>query len=102
MLSAVSKKARTPRPPVQAPKRRDTRSGGLGSIPRWAIIVGVVAVAAIVVGVVLATTGGGGSSGVQSKLEAAGCTYKEVKPYPPKNGTNYHADSPKLTTKVRW
>ena len=38
MLVAMAKKASTPRPPVQAPKRRDTRSTqrpGLGDVPRW-------------------------------------------------------------------
>jgi Protein of unknown function (DUF3105) len=103
MLSTVANKAKSPRPPVQAPKRRDTRSGGLGSIPRWAIAVGAIALVAIVVAVVLATTGGGSSTNdVKAAMEAAGCTYKDVKPFPPKNKTNYHADSPTLSSKVRW
>ena len=35
-------------------------------------------------------------------MTAAGCTYKSVKPLPPKEPGNYHADSPTLTTKVKW
>jgi hypothetical protein len=108
MLFAVAKKASTPRPPVQAPKRRDSRTGsGLSAVPRWAIIGGVVVLAGIIAAVVLATTGGGsGSSGTSSDLKAvmtaAGCTIRDVKPLPPKNKTNYHADSPTLTSKVKW
>jgi hypothetical protein len=102
----VAKKAKTPRPPVQAPKRRDTRSGGgLGSAPRWAIVVGVVAVAGIAAAVVFAMSGGGGgtsSNSVKAVMEAAGCTYRDVKPIPPKNKVNFHADSPTLKSKVKW
>jgi hypothetical protein len=107
-VGCVAKKANTPRPPVQAPKRRDTKSGGgLSSAPRWAIVVGVLVVAGVVAAVVLATSGGGGSSstntsGVKAAMVAAGCTYRDVKPYPPKNKANYHADSPTLSSKVRW
>jgi hypothetical protein len=101
----VAKKAKTPRPPVQAPKRRETKSGGLGAMPRWALVVGALVAAAVVVGVVLATSGGGdddGASGVQAAMTAAGCTYREVPPRPPKNGTDFHADVPTLGTNPRW
>jgi uncharacterized protein DUF3105 len=103
----VAKKAKTPRPPVQAPKRRDTRSGGVGSVPRWALVLIALVAAGAVVAVVVAVSGGsGGSSGgsddVKSAMTAAGCTVKDVKPFPPKNGRDFHADSPTLTTKVRW
>jgi hypothetical protein len=106
----VAKKARTPRPPrtVQAPKRRtDTRrSGGFASVPRWGWPVG----AAVIVGlaIVAALAFGGGSSGtseaaVAKVMTAAGCTYKSVPPLPPKKDpTNYHADVPSLTAKVKW
>jgi len=103
----VAKKAKTPRPPVKAPQRRDTKSsGGLGSVPRWAIVAGAVALVAIVAGVALAVSGGGGGSSgdssVANAMKAAGCDYKTVAPLPPKNKTNYHADSPTLATKVKW
>lgn len=107
----MAKKAKTPRPPrtVQAPKRRvDTRSGGgLAGLPRWTWAVagaGVVVLAAIAA----LAFGGGGSSGtseaaVGKAMKAAGCTYKAIPPLPPtKNKTNYHADVPTLTSKVKW
>jgi len=79
---------------------------GLGSVPRWALVAGVVAVAAIVAVVAVAVSGGGGSSSsddkVASAMTAAGCTLNAVKPLPPKNKVNYHADSPSLTTNVKW
>src|SRR5215207_5006662 len=101
MLSAVAKKAKTPRPPVQAPRRRQTKksaSGGLTNIPRSALVAGVVALVAIVaiVAIPVSSGGSGGSSAVESAMEAADCTLREVAPLPPKNKTNYHADSPGL------
>jgi len=33
---------------------------------------------------------------------AAGCTYKDVKPFPPKDGQNYHNDAKTPTAKVKW
>jgi hypothetical protein len=33
---------------------------------------------------------------------AAGCTYRDVKPFPPKDGGNYHNDAPTLASKVKW
>jgi hypothetical protein len=78
-------------------------------MPRWALVViAIVAVGAIVGVVVAATSGGGssnGSSDVKAAMLSAGCTYHDVKPLPPtKPGSplGYHADSPTLTTKVKW
>jgi hypothetical protein len=104
----VAKKAQTPKPPVQAPKRRDTKSSGLGGLPRWALVVIAVVAVGAIVGVALAVTGGGGggsgggNSDLKSAMTAAGCTLKDVKPFPPKNKVNFHDDSPTLTSKVRW
>jgi hypothetical protein len=72
-------------------------------VPPWAWLAGVVAVAAIVAAGV-AFSGGSKSSGtanVKATMLAAGCTYKEVPPLPPKNKTNYHADVPSLTTPTK-
>jgi len=33
---------------------------------------------------------------------AAGCTYRDVAPLPPKDRVNYHNDVPTLSTKVKW
>ena len=108
----VPKKAKTPRPPsVQAPKRRESkpaRTSGLAGLRPYLpwIATGVVAIAALVI-VVVATSGSGGSSGTSSvnvkpAMVAAGCTYRDVKPFPPKkDSTNYHADVPSLTTPTK-
>ena len=90
----MAKKPQTPRPPrpVQAPKKRAAesanRSSALGAIPRWVWIAGVVVIAAVVAGIIL--LGGGDSTAstekVRSAMLAAGCTYREVKPFPPKDG----------------
>jgi hypothetical protein len=107
----VPKKAKTPRPPsVQAPKRRDSkpaRASGLAALrPYWPwIATGAVAIAALVI-VVVATSGGGGSgtssANVKQAMVAAGCTYRDVKPLPPKKDpTNYHSDVPSLTTPTK-
>jgi hypothetical protein len=106
----VAKKPQTPRPPrpVQAPKKRaadaGNRSSALSAIPRWAWIAGVVVIAAVVAGIVL--LGGGNSTAstdkVRSAMVAAGCTYRDVKPFPPKNKSNYHADFPTENAKPHW
>jgi len=93
---------------VQAPKRRtDTRSSGtLAAVPRWAWGVAGVVVVALAAVAALAF-GGGSSSGtnaaaVAKTMKAAGCTYKDVPPKPPKkNPTNYHADVPSLSTSTK-
>ena len=108
-VCALADKPKTPRPPVQAPKRREEKKQGLSGLPVWAIVVGAIVLIGAVVGIVVAATGGGDSGGgsgnnahVQAAMTAAGCTYKNVKPLPPKEPGNYHADSPTLTTKVKW
>jgi Protein of unknown function (DUF3105) len=100
----ANKKVRTPSPPrtVQAPKRRDTRSSNpLGEVPRWVWFVSVgVIVGVVLIGVILAS--GGSSTDAKAAMLAAGCTYKDVKPLPPKKDpTNYHADVPSLTTSTK-
>jgi hypothetical protein len=101
----MAKKARTPRPPVQAPKRRETKSGGLGSLPRWALVVAFVVLAGIVAAIAFGVAGGGsdedGNTELAAAMTAAGCTLREVKPLPPRN-SNYHGDAPTLTTNTRW
>ena len=89
----MAKKARTPRPPrpVQAPKRRDAtpqrRLSG-GSVPRWAWIAGIAVVAAIVAGAIALSGGSkGASADVKATMLAAGCTDRDVKPFPPKDAT---------------
>jgi hypothetical protein len=104
----ANKKPRTPNPPrtVQAPRRRDTKksSTSFGDIPRWvwAAAVGIVALVAVAA-VVLSS--GGSSTDAKAAMLAAGCTYRDVKPFPPKkNKGNYHDDFPTLTssTKGLW
>jgi len=110
----MPKKAKTPRPPrtVQAPKRRDTkpaRSSGLP--PHWQWFATAAAAVVAVVAVVLATSGGSGGSAVsdaavKKAMKAAGCTYKAVKPLPPKKNPTglsggFHADVPKPTTTTK-
>jgi hypothetical protein len=107
----VAKKAKTPRPPsVQAPKRRDskpTRPSGLAGLrPYWPWIAAGAAAIAVVVIVVVVTSGSGSpvinDAGVKQAMVAAGCTYRDVKPLPPKkNPTNYHSDVPTLTTPTK-
>jgi hypothetical protein len=101
------KKSTTPKPPrpVQAPRRRDAPRR---AIPRWvwiAGIVGIIAVAAIAGGVI-AFAGGSSKSAsdsLKATMVAAGCTYRDVAPLnPTTKAGGYHADVPKLTTKVKW
>jgi hypothetical protein len=104
----MAKKARTPPPPrqpqraVQAPQRRDTKSGSgprLPAVPRWAMAAGAAAIVAVIAVIALLATSGGASADVKSTMLAAGCTYRDVAPLPPKkDATNYHADVPTLTT----
>jgi hypothetical protein len=100
----AKKKARTPMPPrtVQAPRRRDTKSSSspLAAVPTWIWIVsGVAVVGAVVAIVFLASSGSSSAANVKAKMLAAGCTYRDVPPKPPRaNPTNYHADFPTLST----
>ena len=87
---------------VQAPRRRDTKSSNpLAEVPRWVWFVSVGVIAGVVlIGVILAS--GGSSTDAKAAMLAAGCTYKDVKPFPPKKDpTNYHADVPSLSTPTR-
>jgi len=87
---------------VQAPQRRDTKSSNpLAEVPRWVWLASVGVIAGVVlIGIILAS--GGSSSDAKAAMLAAGCTYKDVKPLPPKKDpTNYHADVPTLTTSTK-
>jgi Protein of unknown function (DUF3105) len=106
----LAKKARTPRPPVQAPKVRSSS----GPSERNARLMlyglagsGVVVLAAVVVFIAVAAGGSSGDKNVADALKAAGCTYKVVKgdsaghhvtslnakikynTFPPSSGTHY-------------
>jgi hypothetical protein len=100
----AKKKARTPMPPrtVQAPRRRDTKSTSpLSEVPRWVwfATVGVI-VGVVVIGVILSS--GGKGTDAKAAMLAAGCTYRDVKPFPPrKQKGNYHADVPSLSTSTK-
>jgi hypothetical protein len=71
---------------------------------RWAIAAVAVAVAAGVAVAVVLTTGGSSHRTVAEAMEAAGCTYRNVVPLPPKDTktSDYHEDFPTLTTPGRW
>jgi Protein of unknown function (DUF3105) len=96
---------------VQAPKRRDGKPARSSRLPSyWPWIGGSAAAVAIVVGVVLATSGGGSSganaAALKQTMVAAGCTYRNVKPLPPKKDPTalkggYHADVPTLSTPTK-
>jgi hypothetical protein len=115
-MGPVPEKPQTPKPsrPVQAPKRRDgkgTKPGGpsfFSRVPGWAWAVGGAVVVIAIAGGVFAITSGSSSgsssadASVKATMLAAHCTYRDVKPLPPKDKTNYHADSPTLSTKVKW
>jgi hypothetical protein len=109
----VAKKPRTPPPPrkVQAPKQRHAPRQGLDAARKRQLLYG--AGGAVVVGVVIAlvavfATGkssgvtSGSNQKVASAMAAAGCTYVSKPVLPPKDGQNFHNDSPKLTSKVKW
>jgi hypothetical protein len=107
-LSSVAKKAKVPRPPVQAPRRRGRAPSGspLAALPAWGWGAGAAVVAAGIVAVVLAVGGGGSSAGstaaVKAAMLAAGCTYRDVPPLPPRRDKlNYHADVPTLSTPTK-
>ena len=107
----MANKPQVPKPPrpVQAPKRRDDKSGRgasfLSALPRWVYVVVAVVLVAAIAGAVFAFAGGSKSttSSVASTMVAAGCTYHEVVPLKPTTKTGgYHADVPTLSTKVKW
>jgi Protein of unknown function (DUF3105) len=112
----VAKKVRTPppRPRQQGPRRRDSRPPRgqfrpLG-LNKRGLLAGMGAGAAVgVIIVVLLLTGGKKNSTpsvsvaqAARALAAAGCTLRSVKPLPPKDGKNYHDDSPSLNSDVKW
>jgi len=62
----------------------------------------VLAAAAVAAVVVVLSSG---SASVAETMRAAGCTYTDAVPYPPKDAAtlaDYHADVPTLSSKVRW
>jgi hypothetical protein len=105
----AKKKARTPMPPrnVQAPQRRDTRKPArspLAEVPIWVwpTSIGLVAGAVII----LFVLGSSASASPKATMLAAGCTYRDVLPKPPKKDPHdtiggYHADVPSLSTPTK-
>lgn len=97
---------------MQAPQRRESPRSrpGRRAVPTWGWVIAGLAVAGIVAAVAIASfsggsgsrNSGGGGSDIKRVMTAAGCTYRDVKPFPPKDKVNYHSDSPTLTSKVRW
>ncbi len=77
----MAKKARVPKPPVQAPKRRDTGSSGISlpSWPTWVWAVGGVAVVAVVAVIAYLSLSGGGSSLPLAPVSSVGT----LQPAPP-------------------
>ena len=105
----MAKKPRTPAPPTQGPKRRDsspnTGSSPLQAVPVWAFLAAGVGVLAIVAVIVMSSLGGSKKAdpaALKATMAAAGCTLRDVKPYPPKDGQNFHNDVPKLTSPTHW
>src|SRR5437773_1334197 len=114
----MADKPRTPPPPKQqGPRKRATvqtpgaRSGVLGQ--RSALVSGVLVGALIGVALLVffLTRGGKSAPGNDTikaptaQFAAADCTLKSVAPLPPVAGdvsSGYHADSPTLTSKVKW
>jgi hypothetical protein len=96
---------------VQAPKRRDTKapSNPLADWPRWVWVAGggfIVGIAIVVAFVVSSGGGAGSTAPVKAAMLAAGCTYRDVLPKPPKKDPTdqiggYHADVPSLTTPTK-
>ncbi len=104
LFFVADKKPRTPNPPraPQAPQRRDTKkaSNPLSSVPLWAWLVGVGVVAAVVA-IIFVLSSGGTAHDAKAAMLAAGCTYRDVAPNPPKKNKNdYHQDFPTLTSAI--
>ena len=73
----------------------------LGVLPRWGWGAGALLVVAILVTIFALS----GASSVAATMRAAGCTYRDVVPYPPKDEAtkaDYHADFPTLAAKPHW
>ncbi len=89
---------------VQAPKRRDAKapSNPLAEVPRWVWFVSLGVIAGAAVAIAAVTGLSGKKTDVKTAMLAAGCTYRDVAPFPPKKDpTNYHADVPTLTTPTK-
>jgi uncharacterized protein DUF3105 len=68
-----------------------------GAVIAVAVLTAIVAAAAVI-----ALSGG---SSVAATMRAAGCTYRDAAPYPPKDEAttnNYHDDFPTLSAKPHW
>ena len=104
----MAKKTRTPAPPTQGPKRRDSKAGSsspLDAIPLWGFLAAAVGILAIVAVVIMSTLGGSkkvDAVALKQTMTAAGCTLRDVKPYPPKDRQNFHNDLPTLTSPTHW
>jgi Protein of unknown function (DUF3105) len=115
----MANKPRTPPPPrQQGPRKRATvqtpGSGGGMFGQRSALVSGVLVGGVIGVALLLFFVTRGGSKSQPgnntikaptAQFAAAGCTLKSVAPLPPVAGdvsSGYHADSPSLTSKVKW
>lgn len=62
------------------------------------LVAGAAAAAAAVVAVVAPS----GSTSVAATMRAAGCSYRDVAPYPPKVRNDYHAEFPTLQAQPHW
>jgi Protein of unknown function (DUF3105) len=109
----VAKKPRTPPPPrkVQAPKQRhDPKKHDPERQKKILYAFAGAGVVGLIVALVIVVAGGKKSDDaspssdktVAAAMKAAGCTFVSKPPLPPKDGKNYHADVPTLTSKVKW
>ena len=99
---------------MQAPKPRHEPRRGLDEARRRQLLYAAGGAAAVAVAGVLALVFTGGKSTgnaasgadrkVAAAMAAAGCTFRTVKPLPPKHDvpSGYHLDVPTLTAKVKW
>ncbi len=75
----------------------------LGAAPGWRWGLGALLVVAAAVAAVVALQGG--SKSLAATMRAAGCTYRDVVPYPPKDAAtkaNYHDDFPTPAATPHW
>ena len=111
--AAVAKKPRTPPPPrkVQAPKQRhDPKTHDPERQKKILYGFAGAGIIGLIVAVIVIFASGGKSNDaakssdktVAAAMTAAGCTFVTKPPLPPKDGKNYHADAPALTSKVKW
>jgi hypothetical protein len=109
----VAKKPRTPPPPrkVQAPKQRhDPKTHDPERQKKILYGFAGAGIIGLIVAVIVIFASGGKSNDaakssgktVAAAMKAAGCTFVSKPPLPPKDGKNYHSDSPTDTTKVKW